>query len=417
MKSEGDTLDPQQVSNVIFEYAGRIGREQDREALIEVIANMGRDLVGADRCTIWLLDDSARQLIARFAHGTEMIPVGLNEGFVGRCVASGQVVMSNAPGEDARFASTVDQQTGYRTTSILTVPMFSSEGTMMGAFQALNKPAGFTQSDAELLALAAVYSARTIETQTLLRKAEASRRIERELEIARDVQQRLLAGARGHRVNGIDFVGTCRPALKVGGDYYDLLPLANDQVAVAIGDISGKGIAAALMMASVQATLHALILQNAASPAQLMARLNRNVVDASTGQYSTLFLALYDLRRRTLTTVNAGHCYPLILRNGQVQEAKVGGPPIGLLPDVEYHQQTYSLECGDVLVCYSDGLSETQNASGEFWSNEALSDAIVGAKDQPVDQLAESLMSAADAFAAGASQHDDMTVVCVRITA
>ncbi len=408
--------DSQHLSQVIFEYAGQIGREQDRDALIGIIANMGRDLVAADRCTIWLIDGARQQLVARFAHGSHVIPIGVDQGFVGRCIATGEVVLSNAVGEDPRFASIVDEQTGYRTTSVLTVPMRTVDGRIMGAFQAINKPGGFAESDAELLALAAAYSARTIETQTLLRDAEAARRVTRELEIARDVQQRLLAGSQTHQIKGIEFVGVCRPALEVGGDYFDLLPLPTGQVAFAIGDISGKGIAAALMMASVQATLHALVLQDAARPAELVARLNRSVVETSTGHYSTLFFAVYDLKSRTLTAVNGGHCYPLILQKDAVQEIKTGGPPIGLLLNADYQQQDFRLEPGDSVVCYSDGLSEAHNVRGDFWEDNGFREVVLATAGLPASEVARRIIGAADVFAVGATQHDDMTTICLRVT-
>lgn len=406
--------DARQVSQVIFDYAGRLGREQDREALIAIIANMGRDLVGADRCTIWLIDERGQHLVARFAHGG-VVPIAIDEGLVGQCVATGDVILSNSPADDPRFAATVDRQTGYRTTSILTVPMRTAEGRIMGAFQAVNKPEGFSQADADLLGLAAAYSARTLETQTLLRRAEAARRVERELQIATDVQQRLLAGSHGHAIDGVEFVAACRPALEVGGDYYDLLPLPDGRLSLAVGDISGKGIAAALMMASVQATLHALVLQNAWPPADLVAKLNASVVDASTGRYSTIFFALYDTRTRTLTAVNAGHCYPLIVRDGEVLEISAGGPPIGLLPGAVYAQQELTLTPGDTLLCYSDGLSEAQNPNGDFFGDAGLREAIVAAHGAPSSEVVGRIMSAADRFADGAPQADDMTVVGLRI--
>src|SRR5215510_4907403 len=99
LSTDVPTPDTRQVSQVIFEYAGRVGREQNREALIETIANMGRDLVGADRCTVWLVDEATRTLRARFAHGPGVIPIGANQGFVGHCVSTGMVTLSNAPAD------------------------------------------------------------------------------------------------------------------------------------------------------------------------------------------------------------------------------------------------------------------------------------------------------------------------------
>lgn len=408
--------DANRLSQVIFEYASVIGRQQDRDALIAVIGNMGRDLVGADRCTIWLLDDSGRQLVARFAHGSQLIPVGAAEGFVGRCVATGEAILSNAPADDPRFSAAVDRHTGYRTMNVLTVPMRAAEGRIIGVFQAVNKPGGFAQSDADLLALAAAYSARTIETQMLLRKAEAARRVARDLEVAREVQQRLLAGGRRHQVAGLDFAAVCRPAIEIGGDYYDLMPLPAGDVAVAIGDISGKGIAAALMMASVQATLHGLVLQHARQPAALVSRLNELIIDAATGQYSTMFFAVYDRATRMLRAVNGGHVPPVLLRQDGAHRIMASGPPLGLLAHVNYVEEQLRLDPGDALICYSDGLTDAQNPAGEWWSESGFYSSLVSAAGRPVAEMVNHVMDAAESFAAGEKQHDDMTVVCLRIT-
>jgi phosphoserine phosphatase RsbU/P len=407
--------DARQLSRVIFDYAGRIGREQDRERLIGIIATMGRDLVGADRCTIWLADPASGQLVGRFAHGG-VIPIPLGHGLVGHCVATGETVLSNDPVSDPRFASTVDRHTGYRTHAVLTVPMRTVGGDILGAFQAINKPGGFTDGDAELLELAAAYAARTVETQELLRTAEATRRVAHDLEIAREVQQRLLAGAHTHEVPGIEFAATCRPASEVGGDYYDLLPLPGGRVAVAVGDISGKGIAAALMMASVQATLHALVLQDSWRPADLVARLNQSVLAAATGRYSTLFLAVYDPAAHTLTAVNGGHCYPLVVRGDEIIEATEGGPPIGLLPGARYAQQDIPFAPGDSLVCFTDGLTEAQNAAGDLWMDHGCRPTLIASAVLPGAQMIATVIDAATSFVAGAPQHDDMTVVHLRVT-
>jgi phosphoserine phosphatase RsbU/P len=402
------------LSRVIFDYAGRIGREQDRDRLINIIATMGRDLVGADRCTIWLVDEASQQLVGRFAHGG-VIPIPLGHGLVGHCVATGEMVLSNDPAADPRFASLVDRHTGYRTMSVLTVPMRTVGGDIMGAFQAVNKPGGFSDGDAELLELAAAYAARTVETQELLRTAEATRRVARDLEIAREVQQRLLAGAHAHDVAGIEFAAACRPASEVGGDYYDLLPLPGGRVAIAVGDISGKGIAAALMMASVQATLHALVLQDSWQPADLVARLNQSVLAAGTGRYSTLFFAVFDPAAGTLTAVNGGHCYPLVVHGTEIIEAREGGPPIGLLPGAEYRQQLLPFVPGDSLICFTDGLTEAQNAGGEMWMDHGCRTTMIAAAALPGATSIATVLDAATSFVAGAPQHDDMTLVHVRV--
>jgi phosphoserine phosphatase RsbU/P len=410
------TTDATRVCHVIFEYASRIARECDRETLIGIIGDMGRDLVGADRCTIWLIDRTAQALVARFAHGTHLRPIGVDQGLVGRCVATGEVILSNSVRDEPRFSPVVDQQTGYTTASVLTVPMRTADGSIMGAVQAINKPGGFVASDADLLQLVAAYSARTIETQTLLREAETARLVARDLAIAREVQQRLLAKPHRHRGGGLEFAGFCRPAAEVGGDYYDLIPLPNDGVAIAVGDVSGKGIAAALMMASVQATLHGLVARGPLRPANLLTQLNLAIVEAATGQYLTLFLALYDPHARTLIAANAGHVHPVLLgRGGTPHDLAAGGPPLGLFPDVRYDEEEWTLQPGDKLVCYSDGLSEAHDEDGHFWGECGFRDTVLTAAHLRASETVAHVMRHADAFTGSAPPSDDMTLVCLRV--
>ena len=411
-----DAIDGQYISRVIFDYAKRIGREKDREALLAIIADMGRDLVGAERCTIWLLDSSTNQLVTRLAQGTETIRIDVGQGYAGRCVATGEIAMSNTVAEERGLANMVDARTGYHTFSVLAVPMRNSAGEIMGAFQALNKAGGFNASDADLLGLAAAYSASTLETQSLQMRAEEARRLEHEMQIAREVQQRLLPADRLAPVDGVEFAASCQPAAEVGGDYYDYLPLTDGCLTVLLGDISGKGIAAALMMASVQASLHSLVLQSAQEPHDIITRLNGIVYESSTRtRYSTLFFAHYDPGSGKMKTVNAGHSTPLLFReNGTVERLEADGPPVGLLSGLKFSQKEYTLTTGDTLVCYSDGISECHNEQGEIWPEEDFERALLDARGLPLERLVASVMDAASRFAGPAAQHDDMTIICLR---
>lgn len=409
-------VDGRRLSKVIFDYARLINQEQDREKLLEVIADMGRDLVEADRCSIWLLDEATNELVTRVAHGTGVIRVKVGEGKVGRCVATSEVVMANSMESEDETSATVDARTGYRTTSVLTVPMKNMLGKTIGAFQALNKPGNFTLADADLLGLAAAYSASTIETQALQRRAEDARRMARELEIAREVQQRLLPSEFPPLSSGFDAAAACRPASEVGGDYYIFHALPRGSFLFGVGDVSGKGIAAALMMASVQASLQGLISQNFGSLAELASTLNRVVYDTSTSsRYSTLFLALYDPEASTLTTVNAGHVSPVLLRpDGSQLRFDADGPPIGLLTIARFTETTTSLAPGDTLICFSDGLTDCENPSGDLWGECGFEAAVPPLAGMVSAAIVSALMEQADRFANGAKQSDDMTVLCVR---
>jgi sigma-B regulation protein RsbU (phosphoserine phosphatase) len=248
-------------------------------------------------------------------------------------------------------------------------------------------------------------------------------KLNREIEIAREVQERLFP-QHLPAIDGLDYFGRCRTALGVGGDYYDFLALPEGKLGVALGDVSGKGIAAALTMASLQASLRADAMRAGNDIAGLITRVNAMLYDASTeDRYATLFYAQYDPAARRLSYVNAGHCPPILLRcatkNG-AERAKVerldqaGGTVVGLLPECAYEQAEVSLSPGDLLVIYTDGFSEAMSPALEEWGEKRLFDAVSCCDGLPAKDSITKIMHAADAFASGAPQSDDMTLVILR---
>jgi len=236
----------------------------------------------------------------------------------------------------------------------------------------------------------------------------------RELEIAREVQEQLFPQSQPS-APGFDYCGACRPARHVGGDYYDFLALPEEVVGIAIGDVSGKGIPAALLMASLQASLRAQAPLRTLDLPGLVTSMNRLLYDlSSANRYATFFYAQLDTRRRALTYVNAGHNPPMLLRNGELLRLDVGGPAVGLLPETSYEQGSLALERGDLLVAYTDGVSEAMSPAEEEWGEERLVAALRGNNQRAAADVLAAVMAAADAFASGASQHDDMTLVVVR---
>jgi sigma-B regulation protein RsbU (phosphoserine phosphatase) len=255
-------------------------------------------------------------------------------------------------------------------------------------------------------------------TTAIGREMAQRERLNRELEIAREVQEHLFP-QRLPPSPGLDYCGQCRPAREVGGDYYDFLDLPEGKLGIAIGDVSGKGVGAALMMASLEASLRALapVLR---APADLMERVNNLVRQASSAnRYATLFYAEYQPATRCLTYVNAGHNPPVVLRDCgracQVLRLETGGSVIGLLPQ-RYQQGAFSHEAGDLIVLFTDGVSESMNARDEEWGEERLIELAKTCHGLPVLEAMRRILAAAQAFAGGSPQHDDMTLVVLRVT-
>ncbi|HKC63689.1 MAG TPA: SpoIIE family protein phosphatase [Pyrinomonadaceae bacterium] len=281
----------------------------------------------------------------------------------------------------------------------------------------------YSNTDLRLLQSVATQTGLALEnsqlTAAIASEVAQRERLNREVEIAREVQERLFPQNLPEIV-GLDYSGACRPALGVGGDYYDFLLLPGGNFGIAIGDVSGKGIAAALLMASLQASLRGQAVTGVNDLAELMSTVNRLVYDASAeNRYATFFYAHYEPQTRRLTYVNAGHNPPIILRTAEdkkeVLRLDEGGVVVGLLPDFQYQQASVQLEQGDLLIGFTDGISEAMNPSEEEWGEEKLIEAAKACDRFCAAEIINRLVNAADEFAAGAKQHDDMTLVVVRI--
>jgi sigma-B regulation protein RsbU (phosphoserine phosphatase) len=281
----------------------------------------------------------------------------------------------------------------------------------------------FSGTDLNLLQSVATQTALALEnsklTELIASEVAQRERLNRELEIAREVQERLFP-QKLPSISGLDYCGACRPALGVGGDYYDFLLLPGDIFGIAIGDVSGKGIAAALLMASLQASLRGQAIAGATDLAELMGNVNRLVYDASAeNRYATFFYAQYEATTRHLTYVNAGHNPPIILhRTGdawRLTRLEAGGAVVGLLRNFPYSQAQVTMEPGDVLVAFTDGISEAMNPDEEEWGEENLIETVKSSDGMTASDMLLRLVEAADRFAAGAKQHDDMTLLVMRV--
>ena len=277
----------------------------------------------------------------------------------------------------------------------------------------------FSGTDVRLLESVATQTALALENSNLtaaMATEMASReRLNRELEIAREVQERLFPQTYPE-VAGLDYAGKCRPAQGVGGDYYDFLELPAGKFGIAIGDVSGKGVPAALLMAGLQASLRGQTIDGRTDLAVLMTNLNRLLFDATpSNRYATFFYGQYDPADRSFVYVNGGHNPPIILRGSEVLRLEEGGPAVGLLRHAQYEQAMVTLEPGDVLVLFTDGISEAMNADDEEWGDERLEETAKACAALPAEQMLDRVIDAADAHAAGAPQHDDMTIMVVKV--
>jgi sigma-B regulation protein RsbU (phosphoserine phosphatase) len=297
----------------------------------------------------------------------------------------------------------------------------------------------------QMAALEQSFNSMTSSLGNLIAEQKEKQRLEGELAIAHEVQE-LLFPADLSGLSTLEVHGVCRPARTVSGDYYDFIPLREDRLMIALGDISGKGISAALLMATVHAFVRAYSLEpertvasvalgagvsessvlamhcrgnsdgdSELSPALLMATLNYQLFRSTPPEkYATMFLACYDARSRLLTYSNAGHLPPLVLGgNGNFTRLETSGTVVGLFDGMTYDESAVSLEPGDIFVAYSDGITEPENEFGEF-GEERLIELIQRHRDQSLSRISDAVTGAVMDWIAGSEQPDDVTLVLAR---
>jgi len=203
----------------------------------------------------------------------------------------------------------------------------------------------------------------------------------------------------------------------VSGDYYDFISLDRSRVGIALADISGKGIFAALLMASLQAALRSTAsLEGHAGTSEIVSRLNQHLFrNTSDDRYATLFYAVYDSDEKTLTYTNAGHLAPILLENGSVRALDQGGTVVGLFEETAYTECTFAVRPGTLLVAFSDGLTEPESVYGEEFGMERLNAEVLRLRDARAARIAENLVAAAEQWAGTPEQADDITVVVARM--
>jgi sigma-B regulation protein RsbU (phosphoserine phosphatase) len=276
------------------------------------------------------------------------------------------------------------------------------------------------QGKDQLAELSGSFNAMTENLGRLLVVAKEKERLESELAIAREVQNQLFPKS-APSARSLELRGVCNPARMVSGDYYDFIPMSYDSLAFAIGDVAGKGISAALLMASIQSTMRTQLATSNGdgaqplSAAKLVATLNRQLyATTSPEKYATFFFALYDENTRALTYTNAGHLAPMLLRGSDFQMLESTGTVVGAFPLARYEEKTVTLEPGDLLVAYTDGVEEPENVYGEQFGEDRLKDVIAKYAKADSAELIARTMEAVVQWTGEGELQDDMTMVVAR---
>jgi predicted ATPase/serine phosphatase RsbU (regulator of sigma subunit)/tRNA A-37 threonylcarbamoyl transferase component Bud32 len=325
-------------------------------------------------------------------------------------------VVLNDAATDSRFASDT-YVLENKPKSILCVPILHQGKISALLYLENNLIAGaFTQERVEVLHLLSSQIAISIENARLYEQEKAFVRMQEEVRLASQIQQNLLPKT-APGIPGYEIAGTNIPAQMVGGDYFDFIPISEHRWAICLGDVSGKGLPASLLMANLQATLRGQTLLDA-PPGECLHRSNK-LLFQSTGpeKFATLFYGILDTRDHTFTFANAGHDNPFVMNRG-VQKArlKTGGIPLGMIEEFSFDHDCVSLVAGDTIVMYSDGIPEAMNEQEEFFGEEQLATLLALHHSLTTTALMEKIVEEVKQFAGTTPQSDDMTIVVVRRT-
>ena len=414
---------PEQAKTLglLYDVSRELTSILDREELLRRITELVKKLVNYDVFTVMLWNEKTQMLEGVFAkHYEDSIPsrfrVSLNQGVTGHAAAARKPIRLDDVRLDSRY---IDCETCERVHSELVVPLLLRD-RLIGVLDLESaQPAAFTAQHERMLVALGPFIAIALENSRLYQDArENESRLQNDLDTAREIQLQLLPrGAR--EVPGLDISAAYVPARELGGDFYDFLSYGEGRLALALGDVSGKGTAAALYGSLAIGMLREHAVENTAAPPVMLAMLNRRLHAARLeARFIALTFGVYDPMERTLTMANAGGTHPLLLRGGELSEIPVDGIPLGLFPEAEYSSSTLHLRVGDVIVFASDGILESENAEQEEFGFERLRALLTSLPaDSPVDDISGAILRATDEFAGfGNPAHDDRTLLVIRVT-
>lgn len=409
---------PAEKLKALLDIGDNLGRTLELEPLLpKIVDSLFLLFKNADRCFIILQDESGKKLIPKVIktrRAADEINARFSRSIVNKCVENVEAILSEDASSDSRFAMS-QSIADFRLRSVMCAPLATQEGKGFGVIQldTQDRSKRFTQEDLKFLMHVATQAARALEMATLHQQLMARERVKRDLELAREVQRSFLP-LQPPQIEGYEFFAHYESAYEVGGDYYDFIALPDHRVAVMLGDVAGKGIPAALLMAKISADARFCMLTkpNAAEAiTTLNALLNQSGL---ADRFVTLAAAVLDCDKHTVTLVNAGHPAPVIYHRDTttLEEAttnEVTGLPIGILDGFEYVSCEVALKPGDTIFMFSDGVTEAMDVNNNQLQMKGISAALEGISLTP-KALGERLVKAVKQHAAGRSQHDDLTL-------
>lgn len=410
----------------IIEATKKLNSTLDLGELISIILQIATRQTGAERGTVFLMDRERNEIWSLVGLGLEqqVIRLPAERGIAGWVAREGEAVRLANAYDDTRFEPDVDRKLGFRTRELLCLPIRNESGAIIGVLQLLNKKEGFTDEDEAFLEALSLHVALALEKAQLHRERVEKEKMERDLALAREIQAGFLPDA-PPAFPGIEIAVSHRASQMVGGDYYDFLPVQSETgeaLLLVVADVEGKGAASALVMANVQATLHALA-DHVEPLEKLPATINQKLLlgaRASMAQgrptkYLSMFLALVEEGGHNLRYVNAGHVPPAVIRaDGQVEWLEAGGMIVGLLPDIQFDCGTARLGPGDLLVACTDGITEAMDTYGTEFSRQRLAELVTELRNRRPEEIMRSVLAEVEAHSRGGMYEDDRILMVMK---
>jgi sigma-B regulation protein RsbU (phosphoserine phosphatase) len=416
-KRQGRNLD------ALLEVSKALASEIQLDSLLQVIVRKTTEIMEAERSTLFLYDQARDELWSRTTEKLEVkeIRFPAKSGVAGDVARTRRVANIPDAYADPRFNPQFDKLTGYRTRSILCLPIIGNHGELIGVLQVLNKSDGgvFNTEDEALLAAFAAHAAVALERAKMVESYVEMQRLGETLRLAHDIQMSMLPqefpAFPGRK--GFDIFARIIPAKEVGGDFYDFFFIDDDRLCFLIGDVSGKGVPAALFMA-VTKTLAKAIAGSVGSPREILIRLNNELCrNNDSCMFVSVFCGILHIKSGVLMFANGGHNAPLLIQpdRGAVFLQGAEGTVLGAMDGIAFGLETVTLKTGDSLFLYTDGVTEAMDAEERFFAEERLEKAVGDLRDQSPRALIDGVMRKLDEFVLGAPQADDITMMAIRL--
>jgi phosphoserine phosphatase len=405
----------------ILDVSRKLAAPCDLTELLQLILQKGCEVIGADRGTVFLYDAPSRELYSRVATRETSIRFSSAKGIAGECARKRETIVVDDCYADARFNQEIDRRTGYRTRCLIAVPLIGLHDELVGVLQMLNAASGrFGPDERDLAELLAAQAAVAIQRTLLLEERLVMLKLQRDLAIARDIQQNVLL-RRLPRCPGYSISVYNQPADDTGGDIYDVIRLEDQSEAspllLVLADAAGHGIGSALSVTEFRAMLH-IGLRLSADLETLMLQINQQLEDdLPDNRFITAFLGVLDPRAHRVTYHAAGQGPLLHYRaaRGDVVWCEPSTTPLGIFRELDVDiAPPILMEPGDLLVLLTDGFYEYQDAAGRFFGKERVSELVHRLRDQPVSDVLAGLISEVRDFAGSAPQIDDLTALLVK---